>query len=556
MRSSQRASLLFWPGLLLIGLVGLGIRLYAGQHEMLSYDEWQHVFIASGARLTDMFYEIRTNAHPALFFLLLRGLLKLGHAKLLYRAISISAGVASILLVGLISRKTLRSPILQLLSAAAFALSGSAVIMSIQVRSYELAIALVLLAFLSYLDMIPAPEKPVPLRPYVWFTIASTLAVWSHYCVIFFLGACLAVPFVLAAASGEFRRRFISGLDRKTIGLSVLSFALPCAVFALHLGHISGQVIQGYLYDFYWQMTPNGAETAGAFAVRNCRNLFNLFSPVRLSSTTAFLVTLAVGGVAGMIVLVKASRAQRTRVASGVSIAFAAVMIAELLAASLAQRYPFGGLLRHQYIVAPFLLLAAFVFLDALASVAGPIATRGLAILLGAAIVANPAYDWQKVIEFPDHVVLEHEFAAYSAAFPRARAVYLDSFTVWGYFVHTDDGRRSFVRRISDSAWIDEYRIRGGAHDGTLIFYDKSRYQIHFFDSSLYESLAACLRQSGVGEVTLFWFSPGGEPLVEAPSDLEKDIRTDAAAQGLTTTKLVVTRVAVFGGFRLAAAGP
>ncbi len=554
---SRLAGRLFWPALLLIGLAGLAIRLYVGQHEMLSLDEWQHIFMASGARLADVFYELKTNSHPALFFVLLRGLLKVGHSTLLYRSISISAGVGSIVLIGLICRKILRSPILQLLCAAALTLSSAAITMSIQVRSYQLAIVMVLLAFLAYLDLIPAPAQPVSLRPYLAFSLASTLGVLSHYSVIFFIAACMATPLLLAAISGDFRKRFLAGLSKKVIGLSILSFALPCAVFLAHIPLMSPQPVQGYLYDFYWQMAPAlSEEAAGAFALRNGTNLFNLFSTVALPGETAFLIAIPLLAAAGLVVLWKASHSKLgLKAAAGAPIALAAVMMVEMLASALLRQYPFGGLERHQYILAPFLLLSAFVFLDALASVAGPMAGRGLTVLVAAAIVANPAYNWRNLIQFPDAMILTNEFSAYSAAFPKARAVYLDGFSVWGFYVHTNDGARQFVRSISGPAQIDQYRIRGGAHDGTIIFYDKSHMYLNWFNQAFYASFAACLRQSGLDELTVFWFSPGGQPLEQPPGEIEEEIRADTAAQGLTTTKLVIGKTMVFGGFRLAAGG-
>ena len=54
-----------------------------------------------------------------LIMLLLGGIVKLGHVAL-YRSISIAAGVGSIILVGLIARRTLRSQTMQLVCAAAF----------------------------------------------------------------------------------------------------------------------------------------------------------------------------------------------------------------------------------------------------------------------------------------------------------------------------------------------------------------------------------------------------------------------------------------------------
>src|SRR5947199_6878262 len=112
-------SRLFWPVLLLIALAGLICRVYVGLKTFISFDEWQHAFMASSARWADLSYELRTNAHPPLFFLLLRGIVRWGSAAF-YRSISIAAGVGSIVLVGLIARRILASQILPLVCAAVF----------------------------------------------------------------------------------------------------------------------------------------------------------------------------------------------------------------------------------------------------------------------------------------------------------------------------------------------------------------------------------------------------------------------------------------------------
>src|SRR4051794_34214219 len=78
----------FWPVLLLVSIAGFLLRLEVGRKTYISFDEWQHVFMAASARWTDLAFELRTNSHPPLFFLLLRGIVRLGNVAL-YRSISI-----------------------------------------------------------------------------------------------------------------------------------------------------------------------------------------------------------------------------------------------------------------------------------------------------------------------------------------------------------------------------------------------------------------------------------------------------------------------------------
>lgn len=543
---ADRSRYPFWPILLVAAFAGLLVRWYVSRKTYINFDEWQHVFMASSARWTDLSFELRTNAHPPLFFLLLRGIVRLGNVAL-YRSISIAAGVGSIVVVGLIARKILRSPVIQSLCAIAFALSGAAISVSVEIRSYQLAVFFTLVAFLAWLSLFQGTDERTDFRSCITFAICSSLALASHYSAVFFLGACMAVPFLLAAMFPRLRNEWISGLRKKSGWLVCFAFALPCAVFVFeYFVHVRDQPVQGYLSDFYRGGTPG--ETAASFVVRNSRNFFNLFSAIEFRSTAVFLVVTVLACAAAAWIFFKGSRDRAgAGVLSAAAIVFAIVMVLELLAASLAQKYPFGGFLRHQYIAGPFLLIAVFALLDALVSVVGPIMRRAIPALLLAAIVVNLIVEWPRLIVQPGLVLLKNEFNAWRSAFPDTRAVYLDHWGVIGHFIHTNDRPRRFVRRIADEAWIDEY----GLSDGTQIFYDKTRDNLDLTDSSVYRSFAACLRGSGVRELSLFFLSAGNRPIDQAPRDLENMIVQKAAEQGLVTGKVVAGRTFIFADFKL-----
>ncbi len=543
---ANRSPYPFWPALLVAALAGLLVRWYVGRKTYISFDEWQHVFMASSARWTDLSFELQANAHPPLFFLLLRGIVRLGNVAL-YRSISIAAGVGSIVVVGLIARKILRSPVIQSLCAIAFALSAAAISTSVEIRSYQLAVFFTLMAFLAWLSLIQRADERIGFGPCIKFAIWSSLALASHYSAVFFLGACMAVPFLLAAMLPRLGNEWISGARKQSIRLVSSAFALPCTVFAFeYFLHVRGQSIQGYLLDFYRGGRPG--ETAAKFIVRNSRNFFNLFSPIEFHSPAAFLVVIVLVCAAAAWILFKSSRDRPgAGVLSAAAIVFAIVMVLELLAASLAQKYPFGGLLRHQYIAGPFLLIAAFVLLDALVSMVGPTMRRAIPALLLAAIVVNLIVEWPRLIVFPGLVLLKEEFNAWRSAFPDTHAVYLDHWGVIGHFIHTHDRPRRFVRRIMDDAWIDQY----GLPDGTQIFYDKTRDNLDLTDSSVYRSFAACLRGSGVNELSVFFVSADYTPSDQTLRDLEKSIVQKAAEQGLVTGKVVTGRTYVFADFKL-----
>jgi hypothetical protein len=168
----------------------------------------------------------------------------------------------------------------------------------------------------------------------------------------------------------------------------------------------------------------------------------------------------------------------------------------------------------------------------------------------GILLIGNLVVRWPTLVVYPNFVAYTEQFNNYRAAFPDARAVYVDHWGVIGYFIHTDDRRRHFVRRVDDVFEIDQYHIDGPPR-GVEIFYDKSRYVLDMRRASLYRSLAKCLRQSGVKQLTLFFFSPGDVPLKDGAETLRRVITQTAAEQGLTVTKVVVGTTTVFAGFEL-----
>ena len=64
---------------------------------------------------------------------------------------------------------------------------------------------------------------------------------------------------------------------------------------------------------------------------------------------------LAIAGLLGVAAVAILLRTRRAGDQSVLAILLPAVMIGELAGLSIARAYPFGGLLRHQYVVGPFL---------------------------------------------------------------------------------------------------------------------------------------------------------------------------------------------------------
>jgi hypothetical protein len=222
----------------------------------------------------------------------------------------------------------------------------------------------------------------------------------------------------------------------------------------------------------------------------------------------------------------------------------AGVIVLGMIAAAILAKYPFGGMLRHQYIAGPFLLLAAFAVLDRLSAKVPRAVIPALAVC---ASVAGFAAQRADLIHYPGAVIGTEQYQAWRAAFPHAPAVYVDHWGVIAYFIHTSTEPRTFVRHIPDSADIDEYSTPAGVH----IFYDKSRDAADLADPALYDSVSSCLRTSGLRAITIFILSPGGQPTDLHHGKLESIITDLAARSGLRLTRFAPGPDYAAAGFTL-----
>jgi uncharacterized membrane protein len=548
--SASRPDLYFLPALLFITVGALLIRLYVGSREFMDFDEWQQVFIASVPRWIDLKYELRNEAHPPVFYILLKALLAFGSGKLWYRCLAIVPGAASVFLVGMIGRKVFRFSSVALLCAGAMALSTAAITISIEVRQYQLATFFILVAFLSFLSILRSQARP-RLLYFATFSAASALAVGCHYFAFLFLVPCLLVSLFFEFRSCQ--SLAVCGrkvTPRRTLGLT-LSFTLPlCAFVYFYLKYIQNFNLHGHPgEEFYWRLAVN--ETWRTFLLRNFQNFMNLFSPVQFQSQLVLLLVLAVLGIGSIFIFLKSRREERTKYRyRAIPAAFVAIIVLELMTLSLAGKYPFGGLVRHQYIAGPFLLLATFSVVDDALS----LLISGLRVVLLTVVALLMASHlivaWPGIIVYPDGPKLySWAFDHYQSSFPQAQAVYVDHWGVIGYYMNTDNRKRRFVRGITGVAFIDQYRV-GRPSGGIDIFYDKSRYNLDLSDPMLYNSFATCLTESGIKELTLFFLTPGDVPIAD-PNGLRSTIIERAADGGLSATKVVIDHTAVYAGFIL-----
>jgi uncharacterized membrane protein len=151
-----------------------------------------------------------SNAHPPLFYLLLRGALILGRTELLFRLVSLMAGLGAVIVGAWLTWRVGRSSTMAVWAAAALGFCLVPVALSCEVRSYMLALFFILVSFAGYLDLLDGPESKKPTLAMVLFAGGGCAAISSHYFAFLYLLACLLLTAVVVILNPAARRRVLN----------------------------------------------------------------------------------------------------------------------------------------------------------------------------------------------------------------------------------------------------------------------------------------------------------------------------------------------------------
>jgi hypothetical protein len=533
--------------LLLLGIAILCLipRLILGASQYIEYDGYWHVWIAHQLQWGNFVQEYQANAHPPLYFLLLWLTFGLGHTNLTYRAISILTGVGSVYLMGMIAWRAVRSRVWAALAALAYGLALPSILMSEEVRTYMMAAFLVQASFWYYLDLIA--DGRGPLRSRILFGVLATLACLTEYYALIYVGAALLFALIvqpLRAKDGALR-----ALGRETLTF-ILILALPAWEYIAHFG--GAPSAYAHLPDFYFQ--PGGAESMAGFLLRNLRNEFNAFSPFAIPEGTAFAVVLALCVLTAIAIFWLARRwSQTSDIAAAAIVIFPLAMLGAIMFGGLARVYPFGGALRQQYILFPFVAIWPFLLLDrAVARVPRP-AVLAIAGLLAAGI-GYASYENYHAYPKDSRAQMSDQMNRYNRLFPAAPAIFLDQFNLTTFFLHHHDWHWSFVSMLPASDTVDVYRLE---RDGRsiMMFRDKDRWNLDLRDPLLYVEMARGMKTWHLPEMTILCLpdpvppKPRTEAQVAAYRARAAEL---SAGQGLCIQRLDLDNYDVYADFRTA----
>lgn len=551
----ERTWLLLAAGLSALPLLALY------RSELIGYDAYWHVFVARQDVWSNFWQEARFTGHPPLFFLCLRAAIFLfGSNALAYRIVSILATVGSVWLVGRIVQRTTSHRALPPLSACLFGLSLTTVSVGLEVRAYALSVVCLLWASLAYLDLIEQAFSE-PLRSArVQFALMTTLALTTHYSAAFFLVACLAAPLVTATANRDYRRRLLGGMRAYWMA-NIVTFGIPVAVL------ITAYFVQMRLGDFTAHLPAflfsGGAEGAAEFLLRTTKALFELFLPALTYEQSA--TTLVVGGprlttiaFGALLVFFAAAAAwltfrlmmkRETRsIVSSVPLVLLIAMLFLVVSAALLGRYPYGGELRHQFFLFPFIVIVLTLGVDRVYLWANHRRLRSVVVgLFALGVILNPMI-WTTHFRITPGYVWQAQMDTFRQLFPSPETVYVDGFNTINLFTHHHQWRWTFVRRVGSES-LDVWYTSDGTH-GFYVCRDGTRSLLDLSEDAMYRRLAACLSATKTDQVAVFRPQLGGVPAAW-PVERTASIAASAGYRaGLVLEAITVVERDVYAAFR------
>jgi len=528
--------------------------------ERLGYDAYWHVFIGGQEQWRVLWEEVHRNAHPPLFYLALKAAIEaFGASPIVYRLVPMLATVGSAWLVGRIVERITRRPWLPAVAAFAFGASLSAVTIGLDVRSYSLAAMFMLAACLAFLGLadhgFAAPDHPARAT----FAVAAALALSTHYVAALFLLGCLVAALAPAAVDRQYRQRLFAA-GRRRWAANLATFAPPFAVLAAeYLVHIGSW---GRLHHVPAFLFDAGREGPLAFVWRNTRALFDLFAPALdhrpYASTLVFpgqrlsgaAVAVLAGAALAAVLWLGLRPAGRERAASParrVPPLLLLAMTGLLIALALLGKYPYGGYLRHQFVLFPFAVIVTALVADEGALVAARRFGRSLGALavgLFALAVGLNTASWIAQFQVVRTPMMQEQVDRFREVFPAAEVIYVDQFNLVNLFMHHDELRWRFVRRIPGGAPVDLWRVGGDGTGGVSVGFDlcrdQAQWQLDLSQRPTYRRIRRCLDATGAERVTVFRPQQRGKPIRWRLARTEKLARRLAESTGMVLETLEV----------------
>lgn len=229
-RSSPLEAVARLRGLVALAAAAAFVRLHDLSDWWLNPDEGIYYSILTRADFGGFWQEVTANAHPPLYYLILRGMGAFTWDFLWFRAFSVACGVLALAGVWAVARRLaeggVRSVVAGLVAGLVLAFAPGAVELSQVMRPYMLQLALLSWALFFFLRH-QASESGRDLAAYL---VLLVLALLTHYSSVLALGV-----FLLAVAARAMERGLGDDAWRRLAASHALPLLVVGLLFLLHL---------------------------------------------------------------------------------------------------------------------------------------------------------------------------------------------------------------------------------------------------------------------------------------------------------------------------------
>lgn len=333
-----------------------------GAAPLYGYDEAWHLFLATIGPSWKTFLAASGDSHPPGYYLIMRQFFKVGQDPLFARLPTILATIITVPVFFALLRKVRVRPPVALASVVVLAVSFPFLTLGVTARQYSVTVLILLVAMWFWVKLLPGSKG----RPSRWSAVFSlllfSLAFTTMYASLLVTAALFGSLLISMAVNSDTRRDSLA-LWRRYSGWPewLLFTVIHLAVLGWYIvgwaRHIDFNV-PSHVASFTW--LPG--QPLFEFLLRGLRLEVELFTPLTGLGSTLLDIGLAVFAIASLwVALINLRNGKSARAA----LALSPLLLTAILALTgVLGKYPFGGNLRHQYILFPLLVVLLALSLD------------------------------------------------------------------------------------------------------------------------------------------------------------------------------------------------
>ena len=455
-------------------LVGLALRLHPALGSDVGFDETWLIF-ASRLPLGQRFFgELGISTHPPLFVLLLKVVLDLHHSLLMEKLISLLASVVTLIYLSKILHKMGYPSWVAWVATLCMAFAFNHISISIQVKPDSLALACLvgfLYYFLDYLFLSP----PAATRDRVLLQVFLAGAIFTHYYCLVALAVIVAVPFLHVLWNGDYRRGLLECIrQRRVVVDGLVSSTIVAGVVFYFIGiskpFSGGNVLLSFVSPF---LLVDG-QSVSQFLAANSLEELKIFTPLKgwYQGQLILLAVLQAGVLCWIFVRYSKGKKDQVDLLRQLLPHYLLMgLLLGLIILALRALYPFGGEMRHQSVLLPFVYLwASTVLYQLLQLVRNEKLREKLGHGLVALILVLCLWNHWEVSRAPapleDRFPAEIEMASEEI---HGSYVWLSDFSFIALYTKYRNWRTDRVLSIDSKDRMDVYRVRRGGEVNYLI---------------------------------------------------------------------------------------